>query len=107
MRSSQPPFSLAPAMRSSLSSTFSSEEDRVAAMPLYAQALLVGTIAWGAFAFGSVYPWAYGPLTASAVAVALASFLAPRRSPVRGLPGPQALHLGLFSGTLALFAGAV
>ena len=29
-----------------------------------ARALLVADIAWGAFAFGAVYPWAYWPLLA-------------------------------------------
>ena len=33
-------------------------------------------IAWGAFAFGAVYSWAYWPLIAAAVAVALTGFLA-------------------------------
>jgi len=32
-------------------------------------ASLVATIAWGAFAFGAVYPWAYWPLAAAATAI--------------------------------------
>ena len=36
-----------------------------------AQFLAVATIAWGAFAFGAVYPWAYWPLAAAAVVVAI------------------------------------
>jgi len=31
-----------------------------------ARALLVAGIAWGAFAFGAVYPWAYWPLAIAA-----------------------------------------
>jgi putative inorganic carbon (HCO3(-)) transporter len=76
---------------------------------LFAQALLVGTIAWGAFAFGSVYPWAYEPLAAGAVAVAIASLVvpAPPPSPPPGLPGLRVLHLGPLAGWLAVFAVAV
>jgi hypothetical protein len=42
-----------------------------------ARALLVAGIAWGAFAFGAVYPWAYWPLTIAAAAVTLAGLAAP------------------------------
>lgn len=42
-----------------------------------ARALLVGGVAWGAFAFGAVYPWAYWPLAITAGAVALAGLAAP------------------------------
>ena len=42
-----------------------------------ARALLVAGIAWGAFAFGAVYPWAYWPLAIAAAAVALAGLAAP------------------------------
>jgi O-antigen ligase len=74
-------------------------------VPQYAQALLILTIAWGAFAFGSVYPWAYGPLAASVVAVAIVSFLA---VPASTSSGPlSALHLGSLAGALALLAVAV
>jgi putative inorganic carbon (HCO3(-)) transporter len=66
--------------------------------------LLVGTIAWGAFAFGSVYPWAYGPLAVGVIGATLASLLA---LPPSTLPGPPTLHLGPLAATLALFAGAV
>ena len=79
----------------------------LAVVTQYAQALLVGTIAWGAFAFGSVYPWAYRPLAAGAVAVGLSSLLAPQPATLPGLPGLRALHLGLLVGALTLFAGAV
>jgi O-antigen ligase len=76
-------------------------------VPQYAQALLVGTIAWGAFAFGSVYPWGYRPLAAGVVAVTLASVLVRPPSTQLGLPGLPTLHLGWLAGGLALFAGAV
>jgi len=39
--------------------------------------LLIAAIAWGAFAFGAVYPWAYWPLAIAALAVALAGIFAP------------------------------
>src|SRR5262245_42126379 len=42
-----------------------------------ARALLVAGIAWGAFAFGAVYPWAYWPLAIAAAAVALAGLITP------------------------------
>jgi O-antigen ligase len=51
-------------------------------------ALLVALMAWGAFAFGAVYPWAYWPLVAVAVAIAAASLairIAPPRDPARRL----------------------
>jgi O-antigen ligase len=40
-------------------------------MTMYAQVLLVAALAWGAFSFGAVYPWAYWPLIAAAVPVSL------------------------------------
>jgi putative inorganic carbon (HCO3(-)) transporter len=42
-----------------------------------ARALLIAGIAWGAFAFGAVYPWAYWPLTMTAAAVAVAGLAVP------------------------------
>jgi O-Antigen ligase len=42
-----------------------------------ARALLVAGIAWGAFAFGAVYPWAYWPLAIAAAAVAMAGLVTP------------------------------
>ena len=77
-----------------------------AAMVRYAQVLLVATIVWGAFAFGSVYPWAYGPLAAGVVAVALTSIMAPASSTLAG-PRVPAAHLGLLAAGLALLAGAI
>src|SRR5262245_46061746 len=43
----------------------------------FARALIVAGIAWGAFAFGAVYPWAYWPLAIAAAAVALVGVVAP------------------------------
>jgi O-antigen ligase len=42
------------------------------AIALPAQTLLVAALAWGAFAFGAVYPWAYWPLAAAAFTVGAA-----------------------------------
>ncbi len=43
---------------------------------------------WGAFAFGSVYPWAYGPLAASLAVLGILSFVTTRdgRPPLSRLP---------------------
>jgi O-antigen ligase len=40
-------------------------------LSLAAQALLVASMAWGAFAFGAVYPWGYWPLATAALTIAL------------------------------------
>jgi O-antigen ligase len=64
------------------------------------RALLVAAIAWGAFAFGAVYPWAYWPLVAAAIVIAAAS-RAIRVAPLRD----RARRLLPFA--LALFAAAV
>ena len=57
-----------------------------------ARATLVAAIAWGAFAFGAVYPWAYWPLAIAAQAIAIAGLVAPapaqwRRFQLSGLAG--------------------
>ena len=39
------------------------------------QAVLIAAIAWGAFAFGAVYPWAYWPLVMAAMVVAIGGLL--------------------------------
>jgi putative inorganic carbon (HCO3(-)) transporter len=72
----------------------------VTALSSSAQALLVAAIAWGAFAFGAVYPWAYWPLVAVILAVGLLSFLAASAAALRPL------HLGPLTGALLLFAAA-
>jgi putative inorganic carbon (HCO3(-)) transporter len=60
----------------------------------------VVAIAWGAFAFGGVYPWAYWPLVAAMLGGALLSFVA---MPATALPS---LRLGPLIGALLLFAAA-
>ncbi len=60
---------------------------------------LVAGIAWGAFAFGAVYPWAYGPLALLAAVAALAGFAAPA-------PSWRSLDLGGVTLALAGFLGA-
>ena len=47
----------------------------------FAQALVVAMIAWGTFAFGAVYAWAYWPLIAAALVVALLMLPALRTAP--------------------------
>lgn len=42
------------------------------------QALLVLALAWGAFAFGAVYPWAYRPLMVACLAAGLAALVVER-----------------------------
>jgi hypothetical protein len=65
--------------------------------------LLILAIAWGAFAFGAVYPWAYWPLAVAAQMVAVLGLAA--RTPAEG----RGLGLTKLSLALALFiaAGAV
>ncbi len=46
-------------------------------MPPYFAALVVLVLAWGAFAFGAVYDWAYTPLFWAAAAVGALGCLAP------------------------------
>ncbi len=46
-------------------------------MPAYFPVLIVTVLAWGAFAFGAVYPWAYTPLFWAAAAVGLLGWIAP------------------------------
>jgi len=43
-----------------------------------ALALVVAGVVWGAFAFGAVYPWAYWPLAACALAVGVVGVSLPR-----------------------------
>jgi O-antigen ligase len=51
----------------------------------YAQALLVAALAWGAFAFGAVYPWAYWPLAGVAGFVGLAALIFGRHASLAAL----------------------
>jgi O-antigen ligase len=42
---------------------------------LFPDALLIAALAWGAFAFGAVYPWAYWPLVAAVSTVGIAGLV--------------------------------
>src|SRR5262245_14824919 len=63
--------------------------------------MIVGGIAWGAFAFGAVYPWAYWPLVVVALCVACIGLLTP------ALPGRQQADLAILAVALAAFIGAI
>jgi O-antigen ligase len=52
-------------------------------IPALAHGLLIAAIAWGAFAFGAVYPWAYWPLAIVAAVVGVAGLSLPGSSPGR------------------------
>ena len=67
------------------------------AMSRYAQGLLVAAIAWGAFAFGAVYPWAYWSLAIALLGVAASSLLA-------SAPSLRSMHLRGFAAALGLLA---
>lgn len=71
--------------------------DRQASTPRAIHSLLVAltllTIAWGVFAFGSVYRWAYTPLAAACALVGCAGLLAGRR----GRPRLGWIALGLLA----------
>ena len=58
-------------------------------MIFLARALLVAALAWGAFAFGAVYPWAYWPLVVAMVSVGVAGLVvgANATRPSSGLTG--------------------
>jgi O-antigen ligase len=64
------------------------------AIARYAHALLIGALAWGAFAFGAVYPWAYFPLIAAALAVGIVG-LTTRARTSAGRLGLAGLAAGL------------
>jgi O-antigen ligase len=66
-----------------------------------AQGLLIAAVAWGAFAFGAVYPWAYWPLAIVAQIVALIGLCLPRPAGYRGL------ELSTLAGVLAAFLVAI
>ena len=65
----------------------------------FAQAILIASAAWGALAFGGVYPWVYWPLAATAITGALLSLLA--------ASGQPSVHLAPLATALMLFAAAV
>src|SRR5689334_5065058 len=69
---------------------------RTAHATLVHRALLVGcvaAIAWGAFAFGAVYRWAYTPLAAGCAAIGVVALVVERR----GRPPLLALGIGLMA----------
>jgi O-antigen ligase len=65
----------------------------------WAEGLLITLTAWGAFAFGGTYPWAYWPLAAAAVTVSVLSRLANAAH--------RSLDLRPLVVAFTLFAGAV
>src|SRR4051812_46106750 len=67
-------------------------------MTFPARALLVAALAWGAFAFGAVYPWAYWPLAGVVGALSILS--------LQGAGVWRSLRLKLLIIALALFAVA-
>ena len=58
-----------------------------------ASVLLLASVAWGVFAFGAVYAWAYWPLAATAAVTGVLGLLVTRGSPGSELRGP-AIALG-------------
>src|SRR3954464_11756389 len=62
-------------------------------MTFPARALVVAALAWGAFAFGAVYPWAYWPLFGATILVGVAGLCAGGRATTRSL-GLTGLTLG-------------
>jgi hypothetical protein len=55
-------------------------------MPAYFSILIVLILAWGAFAFGAVYDWAYTPLFWAAAAVGALGWIAPGSTEKRRVP---------------------
>ena len=62
-----------------------------------AHGLLIAAVAWGAFAFGAVYPWAYWPLAVAAAVIAITGLTLPAPAGTsrleRFLPVPVAAFL--------------
>ncbi|HSC28712.1 MAG TPA: O-antigen ligase family protein [Vicinamibacterales bacterium] len=69
-----------PASASAAAAVPAAPSDRFAAL---AQALPLCTIAWGALAFGAVYPWAYWPLAGASVVSGVAALSLANRARVR------------------------
>lgn len=63
-------------------------------------AALVASMAWGALAFGAVYPWAFGPLALASALVGLTALLTTKR----GRPPAKALAIALIVAGLAIGA---
>jgi O-antigen ligase len=64
--------------------------------------LACGAIAWGAFAFGAVYPWAYWPLAGVCVGAGLAGLLTRSRAESLHGIGPVAVALGLVAAVVMM-----
>jgi O-antigen ligase len=64
----------------------------------WVQNLLIAALAWGAFAFGAVYPWAYWPLAGVVAALSILG--------LQGVAIRRSLHLKLLTAALTLFAAA-
>jgi len=69
-------------------------------MSRYAHVVLIAAIAWGAFSFGAVYPWAYWPIAAAITVVGIVGLLAP-------LPDAPPLGLGALFAAFGAFGIAV
>jgi len=64
--------------------------------------LTVGTLAWGALAFGAVYPWAYQPLLMALVGLGAWGLYAPPGVSTQGVNRDLAIGLTLLTGAAAL-----
>ena len=69
-------------------------------MTKLAERFLIAALAWGALAFGAVYPWAYWPLAAVAVAIGVHAIIA-----TRAWQDPRIRSLALALGAVALAIG--
>jgi hypothetical protein len=70
-------------------------------VPAYFAFLIVLVLAWGAFAFGAVYDWAYVPLLWACTGVGVLGCLAP------GASGKAKISRAIVAGVLALAAAVV
>src|SRR5688572_6012805 len=62
--------------------------------------MTVAMVAWGALAFGAVYPWAYYPLVAASASTGIVGLCRP--SATAGYATPRALLLGIGCVALAM-----
>lgn len=66
------------------------------------QALPLCTLAWGALAFGAVYPWAYWPLAAACLGSGAAGLVATRTAQIGGAGNALMFALMALAGAIAL-----
>ena len=71
-------------------------------MPAYFSVLVVLLLAWGAFAFGAVYDWAYTPLFCGAAAVGVLGWLSPGASERPRVPWALVAALALVGAVVCL-----